>query len=342
MKKLNPVIVALSILLVAAMAVPALLVLPFSSNDQAKGKLGEQLEKPTKSNTNQPESSIEVSVFRSNQNTVEKLPLEKYVAGVVAAEMPADFEKEALKAQALSARTFIVKKIMNPTNGTLPQNADVTDTIQHQVYKNQQELKGIWGKGFDWKMKKIEKAVSETAGQILTYNGEPIEASFFSTSNGFTENSESYWNHSIPYLKSVESPWDKNSPKFQSKKSLKLSEFEAKLGVKLNTTKDVGIITARTPGKRVATVKIGNQELTGREVREKLDLRSTDFSWVLKGDEIIITTKGYGHGVGMSQYGANGMAKEGKNYKEIVKHYYQDVEISPSEKLLANQTTARK
>ena len=271
---------------------------------------------------------ISVSVYRSNQNAIENVPLEEYVIGVVASEMPVQFEMEALKAQALTARTFIVKQMLTPTDINIPNNAMVTDTILHQVYKNNTELKEQWGNDYEWKMARIKEAVIATEGQILTFDGQPITASFFSTSNGYTENSEDYWQNQIPYLRSVESPWDKDSPRYQGQTKLTTKEFEDKLGVSLPQGNTIGEIVERTSSNRVAKVKINNTVLTGRDIREKLDLDSTDFSWRRAGSEIIIETKGWGHGVGMSQYGADGMAKEGKKYTDIIKHYYQGVSIS--------------
>lgn len=271
---------------------------------------------------------ISVSVYRSNQNAIENVPLEEYVVGVVASEMPVQFEMEALKAQALTARTFIVKQMLTPTDINIPNNAMVTDTVLHQVYKNSMELKEQWGNDYEWKIARIKEAVLATEGQILTFDGEPITASFFSTSNGYTENSEDYWQNQIPYLRSVESPWDKDSPRYQGQTKLTTKEFEEKLGVSLPQGNTIGEIVERTSSNRVAKVKINNTILTGRDIREKLDLDSTDFRWRRAGSEIIIETKGWGHGVGMSQYGADGMAKEGKSYTDIIKHYYQGVSIS--------------
>ncbi len=234
---------------------------------------------------------------------------------------------EALKAQALTARTYIVKQLMHKQTIELPEGANVTDTVMHQVYYNEEQLKQLWGMSYEWKMKKIKEAVEATRGQILTYNNEPIEAAFFSTSNGYTENSEAYWQNAFPYLTSVESPWDEQSPKFYEQMTISVREFEQRLGVKLPKDGSVGKVLARTPGKRVALVDINGKQLTGRDVREKLQLKSTDFTWERKGNNIVITTKGYGHGVGMSQYGANFLAKQGKTYKEIVTYYYQGVQI---------------
>ncbi|MGJ7920771.1 stage II sporulation protein D [Neobacillus sp. LXY-4] len=333
-----------ALLLAVTILIPSLLVLPFSA-DEVSGKLGERLMKqdqPVQGNQNQPTSiGVEVAVYRTASQTMEKLPLENYVTGVVAAEMPADFEMEALKAQALTARTYIVKQMISDNRVGLPEGADTADTELHQVYKNETELRNVWKSDYNWKIKKIKEAVTATAGQVLTYNGQPITATFFSTSNGYTENSEDYWSNSFPYLRSVQSPWDKNSPKFSDQKIFTIKEFEAKLGVKLASKSSVGNITEKTAGQRVAKVKINGKEFSGKEIREKLGLKSTDFEWVVKGDNIVITTEGYGHGVGMSQYGANGMASAGKNYQDIVKHYYQGVEISGADTMLA-QITAKK
>lgn len=285
---------------------------------------------------------IIVPVFRGKTETIEEVPLEQYVVGVVASEMPADFEMEALKAQALTARTYIVKQMLDPTDFQLPEGAIITDSIQHQVYHNKEELKQLWGKDYDWKIARIEEAVYKTAGQVLTYEGEPITASFFSTSNGFTENSEDYWQNEIPYLRSVESPWDERSPRFMSQKAISVTQFERSLGIDLDEIGDLGqTIVARTEGGRVATVDFGDKQYTGREIRDLLELDSSDFRWRRQGNRVIIETKGWGHGVGMSQYGADGMAKEGKTYAEIVRHYYQGVDIQTVDPYV-NRLTVRK
>lgn len=344
MTNFKPYIVLGVLLIVVTLLVPSLLVIPFSE-EKASGKLGEQLKKQNEQVGAEPiantDPGVEVAVYRTTTKQMEKLPLEKYITGVVAAEMPANFEMEALKAQALTARTYIVRQILSGDRVGLPEGADTSDTEFHQVYKNEEDLKQIWGTEYSWKIKRIHEAVQATAGQILTYEGQPIEATFFSTSNGYTENSEDYWSNSFPYLRSVKSPWDKNSPKFSDQKIISIQDFETKLGVKVASGNEVGTITERTAGKRVGKVQINGKVLSGKEIREKLGLKSSDFDWVIKGNNIVISTRGYGHGVGMSQYGANGMAAEGKNYQEIVKYYYQGVEIAASQTLLA-QVTAKK
>ena len=343
-EKIKPVVVLVAVLFVVTLMIPTMLVLPFYE-EKAGGVLGEKLQQKQPQETEAPpvpttETPVDVAVYRTAKQVVEKLPLEDYVIGVVASEMPADFEKEALKAQALTARTYIIKHLMSEEKMKLPENAIVADTEFYQVYKNNNELKKLWGPDYNWKIEKVTEAVKETSGQILTYDGTPIDATFFSTSNGFTENSEAIWVNPLPYLKSVESPWDKNSPKFKGQKTFSINEFQSKLGVKLSEGKTIGNITERTEGKRVAKVDINGKVLTGKDIRDKLGLMSTDFTWERIGDKIVIHTEGYGHGVGMSQYGANGMAKEGKKYQDIVQHYYQGIQIASTDQFMATITAA--
>lgn len=323
----KPIFIFVSLLVLLVIVVPSLLVLPYHAETKQPAT-GKEIDSTAASASNvlpTVTSNVEVAVYRSKQKTVEHVPLEDYVVGVVAAEMPSDFEMEALKAQALTARTFVVKRMIN--GAVLPNKADVTDTVDTQVYFSLADLKKQWGQSYDAKIERIQKAVRATAGQVLTFDGQPITASFFSTSNGYTENSEDYWGNPTPYLKSVDSPWDKNTPKFLGEQKINVADFEKKLGVKVLANGKVGNITERTSGQRVKTVSFNGKQLSGREVREKLGLRSSDFTWKQEGSQIVVTTKGYGHGVGMSQYGANGMAKEGKSYKDIVQHYYKGIEI---------------
>ncbi|PLR94494.1 stage II sporulation protein D [Bacillus sp. T33-2] len=340
MLKIKPFVVAVVLLVALTLLVPTILVLPFT--EEASGKLGEDLkpaEQPTAKSS--ADAAVEVAVYRMAKSKLEKLQLNEYLIGVVAAEMPAEFETEALKAQALAARTYFVQQMLGKEKAKLPEGAQVTDTEAFQVYKSTDELKKIWGANYKWKIEKISEAVAATDGQILTFEGAPITATFFSTSNGFTENSEEYWPNSFPYLRSVESPWDLKSPKFNDQKIVSIKEFESKLGVKLTDLSNIGKVVSRTAGKRVGKVEINGKVLTGKEIREKLSLKSSDFTWSLKGDNIVITTKGFGHGVGLSQYGANGMATEGKTYQEIVKHYYSGVEISQADSLLTKVTAQK-
>jgi stage II sporulation protein D len=320
LKKIVPYVLISLAIFTIIIVLPATLVSFFDD-----GKAIVKSEKEKKKISIDYENQIVVSVFRTQKNRVEEVPLEEYVTGVVATEMPANFELEALKAQALTARTNI---ILSKINGLNSKDSDVSDTTKDQVYKNKEELKTVWGKDFSWKYKKVSDAVEATKGEILTYNEKPITASFFSTSNGRTENSEEYWSTAMPYLRSVDSPWDLNSPKYQNRISVSVTDFEKKLNIKLPNSKNVGTIKKKTSGGRIAEFIISGKTFTGREIREKLGLKSTDFSMSRNGAEIVIDTKGYGHGVGMSQYGANGLASQGKKYLDIINHYYQGVQIS--------------
>ncbi|TMW72186.1 stage II sporulation protein D [Alteribacter natronophilus] len=275
-----------------------------------------------------------VAVYRSQNEIVEHVDFETYVAGVVASEMPASYEMEALKAQALTARTYIVRQLMSPSDIHVPDGADVTDTVMHQVYQSEEELRQRFGADYDDMMGRIHEAVAATRGQVITYDGRPITATFFSTSNGYTENSEEYWENEIPYLRSVESPWDKESPRYDGEKIVSPGDMAEKLGVTIAGEGGIGEIVERTTGGRVAKVRFGDKEFTGREIRDLLGLDSSDFSWERHGGDILFKTRGWGHGVGMSQFGADGMAREGKTYEQIIHHYYHNVEIEDTDDVI--------
>jgi len=309
--------------LFVVICVPSIIVLAFDNKEMNRKIVTNESVISTITETRE----MEVTVYRMNNNDTETMSLENYVKGVLASEMPASYELEALKAQAISARTFIIKTLLTKSIKNLPLEADITDSTLEQVYKNDEELKAMWkNDNFEKNLKKITQAVNETQGLIITYNGEPIDASFFAISNGYTVNSEDYWTTSIPYLKSVASPWDLKSPKLFETKIISIDEMENKLGVKIPSNGDIGNVQ-KSSDERVSKIEINGKNFIGREVREALGLKSTDFVFKRSGDKIEITTKGYGHGVGMSQNGANGMALEGKNYIDILKYYYQGVEI---------------
>ena len=260
-------------------------------------------------------SNIVVRVKRSSGN-IEVIPLEEYVVGVVAGEMPVSFELEALKAQSVASRTYVMRRLGG--NG----DYDVVDSVSNQVYLDDNELKEKWKDKYVSYINKVRQAVNETSMECLEYNGEIIDAMFFSTSNGYTEDSGEFFSKSLPYLKSVDSSYDKEvSSVFQDSKSISLQEFYEKLGLSYQTTLKVTDI-ARTNSHRVKSLKINGKEFSGKDVYYKLGLRSSDFEIEQVGSNVIFHTKGYGHGVGMSQYGALGMAKKGYSYQEILLHYY--------------------
>ncbi len=274
--------------------------------------------------------TLYVQVHRAEKNEIVELPLEEYIKGVVAAEMPAEFQLEALKAQALAARTYFFQK-WNQNPGPISDDHRID-----QAYLSDDQLRVRWGGRYAEYMSKINQAVNETSSMILTYEGKPIEAYFFSTSNGYTENSEDVWGKEIPYLRSVESSWDVISPKYQEVKRIPLSEVHERLKLVLPVAAWTGgqeaprmVATRRSEGKRIMNLMIGDQAFSGREIREKLGLNSTHFTVNIEQDQMVFTTYGYGHGVGMSQWGAEALAREGKKAEEIVSYFYQGIMIQP-------------
>jgi len=259
-----------------------------------------------------------VPVMRYATQTLEEVDLEYYIKGVVASEMSPGFELEALKAQAIAARTFVVYSLQGRDH--------IVDTVMDQVFRDEDQLRERWGDNFDQHWNRIAEAVRATEGLIMTHEGEPIDALFFSMSNGRTENSEDVFAAKRPYLRSVESPWDLEAPRFEVETEFTLANFRQLLGDNTLTASDVAILS-RSQGGNALEVQVGNRTMTGRQFREALSLRSSDFS--LQGDNniVVITTRGNGHGVGMSQYGANAMAAAGKSFGEILNFYYQDIKI---------------
>lgn len=259
---------------------------------------------------------------KDEQGNITEIPFEEYVKGVVAGEMPATFEEEALKAQAVASRSYAMYQM----EGSKDKDYDVLDTTTNQVYLTDEELKNNWKEEYPEKINKIKKAVAETKGEYLTYDGKVINAMFFSTSTGQTENSEDVFVTALPYLRSVASTWDEKSPVYTDTATISLQDFYNKLSLPYNETLTVEI-TSQTATGRIKTLKINGTEFNGRDFASKLSLRSNCFTISQNEQNITITTKGFGHGVGMSQYGANGMAKEGYDYKKILKHYYSNTKI---------------
>lgn len=267
---------------------------------------------------NDVQAGLIVTVNRLN-GEVLNLTLEDYLVGVVAAEMPASFNMEALKAQAVIARTY-TKKLINS-------GRKITDDVTTQVYKSDDELKKLWGNSYNAYYNKIKNAVLITRDKYVTYNGELIDAVYHSTSNGFTEDASFVWGNSVPYLKTVTSPWDTSASTFQRSVDVSFYELSNKLGMNFDQGTLIEIISRDDSG-RISKMKIGDKELTGTLARNIIGLRSSDFDITINESSITFTTRGYGHGVGMSQYGANGMANSGYTYEQILKHYYSGVTIT--------------
>ncbi len=272
------------------------------------------------SNNNTSSTSLggqTVNLKLSSGSTI-KIALEDYIVGVVSAEMPISFNSEALKAQAVAARTYAMKKTAA--------GATLSATTSDQVYKTESELKTLWGNSFTTNYNKVKGAVSATAGKTIKYNGAYIDAVYFSTSNGKTEDSVNVWGNSLPYLKSVDSKWDVGVSNFTSTKSIPMSTISSKLGVNITSASQI-VIGSKTIGDRVKNVTVNGKTFTGVQIRTLLGLKSADFTVRQDGSNIVFTTKGYGHGVGMSQYGANGMANASYSYIQILQHYYTGVTI---------------
>ncbi len=248
--------------------------------------------------------------------SVEQMALEDYVVCVLLAEMPSDFDTEALKAQAVAARTYTLKR---QQAGDKHKNAAVcTRSSCCQAYCPQEDFL-VSGETKEALQKMID-AVHSTEGQVLTYDGKLIEATYFSCSGGRTEAAVEVWGSEVAYLQAVDSPGEENATHYVDTVTFSLQEFSEKLGVTLSGNW-LGQITY-TDGGSVDTIAIGGKEFTGTALRQKLGLRSTAFVITSLGDRVTITTKGFGHRVGMSQYGAEAMAVQGKDYKEILAHYY--------------------
>ena len=264
-----------------------------------------------------------IRVKRLSSGKIETIPIEEYIVGVLAGEMPIDFEMEALKAQAVASRSYALKRIEYNKD----KEYDVVDSIMNQVYLDNDYLHEAWGDNYIKNINKLRKAVNSTIDEYLTCNDEVIDAMFFSTSNDYTEDSGNVFNFTVPYLLSVDSPWDKEvSSAYITNRNIPLTEFYDKLSLEYDKNLNIEI-TKRSSTNRILLLKINNKEFKGTELYNRLSLRSTDFTIELKGDYLTITTKGYGHGVGMSQYGALGMAKKGYTYKEILSHYYSNTEL---------------
>lgn len=264
------------------------------------------------------ENKTYVTVYRK-KGTVEQIELEEYLVGVVAAEMPASFNSEALKAQAILARTYALKKISK--------GEKLTDTVSTQAYIDKVEMKNKWGNDYTKYYNKIVSAVNSTKSQVVKYNGNYIEALYHSTSNGKTESAKEVWGQDIPYLKSVDSSWDKKTSAYLKIENKEFNTLMKILGIDIDKNTNIEILSKDESG-RVSKIKVEDKVYTGVEFRTLLGLRSTDFDITITDNGLEIITRGYGHGVGMSQYGANEMAKLGYNYKDIINHYYQNVKIT--------------
>jgi|LSQX01.2.fsa_nt_gb stage II sporulation protein D len=307
--------------------------------NSSKGEVMQEV-KENKLNENYNENTNQITnkmkVYIHDEGKVVDMNLNEYLKGVVAAEMPADFHIEALKAQAVAARTYAYHRINNKEKGSYEEthkSADICTNPAHckaWISKNKamdrwdsQVAEGNW--------EKISRAVDSTLNIIITYNDEPIDAVFHSTSSGNTENSEEVWVSTVPYLRSVPSYGENLSPRYTSEVWVPLEEFKEKI---LSENNDVTFnedvygdieVPQRTEGGSVSIINIGGCNFKGTEIRRIFGLNSANFTVETDNEYIVFKVIGNGHGVGMSQYGANYFANEGKTYEEILKYYYKDI-----------------
>lgn len=276
-----------------------------------------------------------IKLFHTKTEQIEEIGLDEYLYGVVSAEMPASFETEALKAQAVVARTYTIYKIEN--NEGKHGEANICDNSSCcQAWISKEDRLAKWeenSREANWN--KIVEAVESTKGKYITYEGKPINAFFHSNSGGKTETTLNVWGGSgYPYLQSVSTAGEDAYSQYKSEVTINKQEFINKIKEKYTDFEidfsNANCITVLeyTDGNRVKKIKIGNKEFSGVEIRTLMGLKSANFNIEVHGDNIYFSVLGYGHGVGMSQTGADSMAKEGKNYEEIIKHFYTGVEIS--------------
>jgi len=321
------------VVLIATIAMP-MMAINASSKEKSNYKVEDGV---TKKNTSvQVSGESTVKVFITAENRVEEVELEEYIVSVVSSEMPVSFEPEALKAQAIAARTFLASRKVKPCEQSI--GGEVCDTVHCQVYMSKESRIKKWTDGnvdgeANWE--KIREAVQATEGKVLSYDGELVMyPQFFSTSSGMTERAVDVFSNDIPYLVSAESTGEEIAPKFNSESTKSIDEFISIINSKyseanltLDNAKSEVEIISRSEAGGIKEIRVGATKIKGTDFRMLLGLNSTNFEFEITDGEIKFTSKGYGHGVGMSQWGANVMAKEGKEYDYILKHYYTGVDI---------------
>lgn len=312
----------LAVFILAAFLVcilPVLMAVPFANKVEAPTATTLPAELVT-----MPEPVDEDLVLIYNEGSVYSVPVESYITCVVLAEMPASFEMEALKAQAVVARTYTYRRMEQPKHN---EAAVCTDSICCQAYVAVADY--IENGGTVDSVNRIAQAVAETSGQVMTYQGTYIEATYFSCSGGKTEDAAAVWGSDVPYLQSVDSPGEENATHYTDTVRLSAEEFCEKLDYQPSGPSETWIGQIRyTEGGGVSNIQIGEKIFSGTQLRKCLNLRSTAFVITAVGDVVTITTKGFGHRVGMSQYGADAMAVMGKSYREILCHYYQGAQLT--------------
>ena len=302
--------------------------LPSVSNAFSNDAQNENEAVPASNSYCEPET---LKSYITDKNEVCEINFEDYIKGVVAAEMPAAFEKEALKAQAVAARSYILSKMQS---GTKHENgADVCDNPSHcKAYLPPDKLKQKWGDEFDSFYAKICECCDETKNCVMLYDGKIVNALFHSTSSGKTESARDVWGGDVPYLVSVASFGDELSPRYHSSTAMSINEFKQKLksaypDIYWKDGENLIGDAVRSEAGGIITMNIANITLSGSELRNIFSLRSTHIDFDITNDTVTLNVTGNGHGVGMSQYGANYLACQNKTFTEILKTYYSGVEV---------------
>ena len=339
MRTLRPVAATALLLLLAVFLLPMLL-LGSAAEEEAPEETGPlptatlPIQRPTAQSGAGGDGATLIRVAMSD-GTVASLTMAEYLWRVVAAEMPASFEEEALRAQAVTARTYTLYQMSIGQNPNHPDADMCTDISCCQAYIAPEDAAANWGEQAELWGEKIARAVSDTDGQAILYEGQPIDAVFFSSAAGRTLDSVEVWGGSVPYLASVESPEGEEVPNYHTTVTVPVEEFKS---VFLTQHPDADLSGAPenwfqnavpTSSGGVDTVEVGGVTVKGTALRTMFDLRSASFSVTADNTAVTFSVTGYGHGVGMSQYGANAMAKAGSTWQEILTHYYTGVTIGP-------------
>ncbi len=281
-----------------------------------------------------------VNVYFKDKDKVKSMPIEEYLLGVVSAEMPVSFPLEALKAQAVASRSYILDKMVSGGNKIEShKGADVcTDSTHCKAWISKEDRFKNWAEtDCEKNWAKITAAVTETAGEYMTYEGEPITAVFYAISSGTTERAEDVWGGNVPYLQNADSRLDVNAPGYRSSAEFSEKEFRQKIIAEYPTISLGNNPTGwykdetRSSGGAVLSCSVGDQVLKGTDIRRIFSLRSHNYTLTYKNGKFMFDVVGYGHGVGMSQWGAKFYADEGKNYRDILRIYYKDISFSTIE-----------
>ncbi|ACB86386.1 stage II sporulation protein D [Natranaerobius thermophilus] len=281
---------------------------------------------------------IVVRVYFHEEQEVKELKLEEYLVGVVISEMPPEFDQEALKSQAVVARSYTLSRL-NKTGGPgcdNHQEADVcTDPDFCQAHYTKETVENIFGENANKYYDRVKDAVLATKGEIMTYNGDPVpEAPYHSTCGGQTETAGAVWSADFPFLQSVECDYCDHSSYYRAERNLNKKDLEAgfsQAGFEIPVLAAGEMpelqVTKQSETGRIQKANLLGNQLSGHDIRSMFDIPSTNIEWIPEHDSVRVVTKGFGHGVGLCQYGADGMARDGQNYQDIIKYYFEGVKI---------------